>query len=79
MVSFGVSGSVCRGWAVDLAPTDLQSVPTNGGVVSTPLPSKLLSLASPGLKLKKTEQAWFELKSLYLLVLEAAFTKGETR
>ncbi len=28
------------------APTDLQNGPTSGGVVSTPLPSKLLSLAS---------------------------------
>ncbi len=43
----GVKESICQGWVVDLAPTNLQKNPTNGGVVSTtPLPVKLLSLAS---------------------------------
>ncbi len=32
---------------VDWAPTDIQSGPSNGGVISTPLPTKLLSPASP--------------------------------
>ncbi len=42
----GVSGSVCQGWVVELEPTELQNGPTNGGVVSTPLPIKLSFLAS---------------------------------
>ncbi len=43
-----VKGSARQGWVVDLAPADLQNDPTNGGVVSTLLPIKLQSLASPG-------------------------------
>ncbi len=44
----GVEGSARQGWVVDSAPTDLQNGgPTNGGVNNTPLPNKLLSLASP--------------------------------
>ncbi len=41
----GVKGSSRKDWVVDLAPTDLQNGPANGGVISTPLPIKLLSLA----------------------------------
>ncbi len=44
--------AACQGCAVDWAPTDTQNAPTNGSVVTTPLPIKLLSLASPGLKPK---------------------------
>ncbi len=47
IIHMGVKGSARQGWAVDLAPTGLQNSPTRGGVVSTPLPIKLLSLASP--------------------------------
>ncbi len=36
----------CQGWVVNKAPTDSQVGP-NCGVVSTPLPIKLLSLTSP--------------------------------
>ncbi len=43
----GVKGSVCQGCVVDWAPAELQNDPTNGGVISTSLPIKLLSLASP--------------------------------
>ncbi len=39
----GGNGSVCNDWTVDSTPTGQQNGPTNGGVVSTPLPSKLLS------------------------------------
>ncbi len=42
----GVKGSVYQGWVVDWTPTVLQKGP-NGGVVNTPLPIKLLSLAPP--------------------------------
>ncbi len=48
----GVKGPACQGWVLDWEPTDLQHRPTNGGIVNTPLPIKLLSLASPGLKPK---------------------------
>ncbi len=41
-----VKGSVCQGLVVDWAPTVLQNGP-KGSVVSTPLPIKLLILASP--------------------------------
>ncbi len=37
----GVKGSECEGWAIDCAPTGLQNGPTNGGIVSTPLPIRL--------------------------------------
>ncbi len=43
---FDVKGPVCQGWVVDWAPTAPQKG-ANGGIVSTPLPIKLLSLASP--------------------------------
>ncbi len=33
----GCQGSVCQGWAVDWALTDLQNGPPNGGLISTPL------------------------------------------
>ncbi len=46
------NSSARQGWIVDWAPTGLQNGPTNGGVVTTPLPIKLLPLASPGLKLE---------------------------
>ncbi len=39
--------SLRQGWVVDWAPSDLRSGPTNGCIISTPLPIKLLSLASP--------------------------------
>ncbi len=42
----GVKGSVRLGWVVDEAPTNLRNGPTNDGAVSTPLPIKLLSLAT---------------------------------
>ncbi len=48
---FGVEGSARQDWVVDWAPTDLQHRLTNGGVISTPLPIKLLSFASPSLLL----------------------------
>ncbi len=48
----GVNGSVCQDWVVDWAPTDIQNGRINGGIVTTPLPINLLSLASPGLKPK---------------------------
>ncbi len=40
-------GSARQGWVVESAPTDPGNSPTNGGVISTHLPIKLLSLASP--------------------------------
>ncbi len=43
----GVNGSVCQDWVVDR-----RNGPTHGGLVSTPLPRKLLSLAPPRLKPK---------------------------
>ncbi len=49
----GVKGSTRQGREVDEAPTDLKNGPTNDGAASTPLPIKLLSLASPGLKQKR--------------------------
>ncbi len=42
----GVKGSICQRWAADWALTALQKSP-NGGVISTPMPIKLISLASP--------------------------------
>ncbi len=45
-------GSAHQGWVVGEAHTDLQNGPTNGGVISTRLPTKFLSLASPELKPK---------------------------
>ncbi len=45
----GVKGSARQGWVVDLAPIDLQSC-QNVGVISTPLPIKLLYLTPSGLK-----------------------------
>ncbi len=43
--ALSVKGSVCQEWVVYWSPTDLQNGPI-GGIVSTPLPIKLLSLAS---------------------------------
>ncbi len=68
------AGSARQDWAGDLAPTDLQNVPANGSAVSTPLPIKLLSLASPSRHLKRVKsgcsdalkpdkQAWLELQN----------------
>ncbi len=51
-VPLGVKGWTCQGWEVDWAPANLRNCPTNCGVISTPLPIKFLSLASPGLKPK---------------------------
>ncbi len=48
----GVNGSVCHAGQQIKHTTNLQSGPTNGDVVSTPLPIKYLSLASPGFKSK---------------------------
>ncbi len=42
------NGSVCQGWAVCCAPTDIKGP----SVVSIPLPNKILSLVLPGLKPK---------------------------
>ncbi len=50
-----VKGSVCQGWVIDWPPAALQKGP-NGGVVSTPLPVKLLSLAFPSRHLDSTKQ-----------------------
>ncbi len=45
MITTGVNESVCQDWEVDSAPNDLLlNDPTNGGVVSTPLSTKPLSL-----------------------------------
>ncbi len=44
--SKGVKGSAHQGWAVDGAPAGLQNDPPNGGVVSTLLSIKLISLES---------------------------------
>ncbi len=52
----GVRGSARQGWVVDYAPTNLQNCPTNGGIISTPLPIKLLSLASPSRPLELKSQ-----------------------
>ncbi len=43
--NLGVKKSGRQGWVVDSAPTDLQ-ICSKSGVISTPLPIKLLSLAS---------------------------------
>ncbi len=40
-------GSVCLNWAVDEAPTDIQTGAINDGIFITTLPAKLLPLASP--------------------------------
>ncbi len=69
----GVKESARLGWVVDSAPTDLQIGPTNGGVISTTLPIKLPSLASPlrpkgrvceeqMLRCSQIRQAWFDLQ-----------------
>ncbi len=55
-----VNSSVWQSWAIQWTLTDLKHGLTYGGVVSTPLPIKLLSFepsfSSPGLKLKG--RAW---------------------
>ncbi len=53
--TLGVNGSVCQGWVADCAPAALQKG-QNGGVVSTPLLIKLLSLASPSCRLDSNQK-----------------------
>ncbi len=45
--NMNIKGSARQGWMVDWATTDLQNGSTNGDVICTPLPIKLLSLVSP--------------------------------
>ncbi len=80
----GVEGSVRQGCAVDWTPTDLQNGPTNGGVVSTHLSIKLLSLASLRLadalgKLISASALGLATSTchlpMYLLVFVSAFTR----
>ncbi len=74
----GVKGSVCQDWLADWAPAYLHKSP-HGGVVSIPLPIKLLSLTSPSRHLhsnqnggcvqtpalsNRTSSNWLELQSL---------------
>ncbi len=75
----GVKGSVCQGWVADCALATLQKGP-NDSVVSTPLPIKLLSLASSSRHLDSNQKGgcvcdertpwvsstWLELQSLYM-------------
>ncbi len=80
----GVKGSARQGSVVDKVPTHLQNCPINGGVISTPLPIKIISLASPSRHLgsnkkggceertlmpSQTEQAWVELLVSALVTL----------
>ncbi len=61
----GVKGSVCQGWVVDWANTALEQG-QKGGVVSTPLPIKLLSLASPSRYLDSKRKGGFEFEEWML-------------
>ncbi len=50
-----IKGSVCQDWVVDWAPAALQKG-LKGGVVSTPLPIKLLSLVPPSRHLDSNQK-----------------------
>ncbi len=69
--TFDVNILVCQDWTKDWAPNGLQNSPTNGSVVSIPLPSKLPSPASPsrhleGVKSGRYGQSWRELQSQWV-------------